>query len=209
MANVATEADEDHSSSDSSDEDIDVFASIANETTATIEEIKLSRQLAKGNNLGRFGARAGKLRRIQEQEAVLAGAVDTECPGAAPVAPSKSTVVQENAATSRASVADAALAAPNIVIVGTEDEGAASWPAPAPQASSWWGRKMFASSGWLSGLHDNKGKQKKATRDAFTHETQEAIYNNAMSKKVQVLSPLQTLFCANDSLFLTLLLGLE
>ena len=188
MASIEAQADEDHSSSDSSDEDMDVFAAIANETSATAQELKLSRQLAKGNNLGRFGARAGKLRRIQEQEAAELAGDDT----ASPVEPPNK-VAKRSAATCDSPATDAAAAPPKIFIVGDEEDGADSRAPPAPQASSWWGHKMFASSGWLKGLHDKKAEQKKATRDEFTHETQEAIYNNAMRKKVQVRQPIESL----------------
>ena len=55
---------------------------------------------------------------------------------------------------------------------------------------------MFASSGWLTGLHEKKTKQQKAARAEFTHETQEAIYNNAMRKKVQARCPSELLLAS-------------
>jgi hypothetical protein len=183
MAKFTAQENEDDASSDSSDEDIEAFAVIANETSATAKELKLARQLAKGNNLGRFGARAGKLQRIQEQEAVVVAGQDgnplQRGPSSAP-----DLVTEADKTTPPVTVATTN--PPIVITVGSEDEGAPRSP-PAQPGSGWWGHSMFESSGWLSGLHEKKERRMgEVTRGAFTYDTQEAIFKNAMTKKVQV-----------------------
>lgn len=180
MAKVTAQASEDDSSSDSSDEESDFSAAICNETSATAEELKLSRQLAKGNNLGRFGARAGKLQRIQEQEqAAVLGMVNATASGSCQAPQSKADMQKAPGSTAPASEV---VPRAKIITVGALEEAAEPLPPPEPKPDTWWGHKVFASSGWLEGLNQNKRK----ARDAFTHDTQAAIYNSAMSKKIQV-----------------------
>lgn len=137
-------------------------------SSASAAELKLARQLAKGNNLGRFGARQGKLERIREQEAVLAAQVDHM------KAPAQGTA-------SLPTPTRSGKTAKSLVIESTEP--AEARPPPPLQPSSWWGHKAFVSSGWLGGLNEtDKPKQ----REGFTASTQEDIYNRVKQSQRQV-----------------------
>lgn len=138
-------------------------------SSASAAELKLAKQLAKGNNLGRFGARAGKLARIQEQEAVLAAKMD----------PSKST--RQISGDAVAASTPSRRLGKTVVIESTEP--VIERPPPALQPSSWWGHKAFLSSGWLRGLHE---ADRPTERQEFTASTQEDIYNRVKQNQRQV-----------------------
>eukprot|EP00892_Ulva_mutabilis_P006908 jgi/Ulvmu1/458/UM001_0465.1 len=166
------------SSSSDSDSDDDVatddsvrstslqFAGIV--SSASAAELKLAKQLAKGNNLGRFGSRSGKLERIREQEAVLAAQVDHP-----------KTCHQQSADVGTA-CGSSRKQAKTIVIESKEE--AIERPPPIVQPSSWWGHKAFVSSGWLGGLHE---PDQPSERQAFTASTQEEVYNRVKEKQRQ------------------------
>jgi hypothetical protein len=181
IAKVQGHENSDSSSSDSSDDEHTDFCPAGTISGASHHELKLARALAKGNNLGRFGARAGKMRRIQEQEAVLAGQMDL-------VASSKT----ERTCTVRAP--DCTHPEPQakgqIFVVGVPEVDSATLLPPDAQPSSWWGHKRFLSGGWLGGLQEDQKKRVEAR--SFTAATQEAIYKSAMSQKVQVCEALIT-----------------
>lgn len=160
-------------SEDDSDEDNSGNSSAARfagvVSSASAAELKLARQLAKGNNLGRFGARQGKLDRIREQEAVLAAQNDHA-----------KSLSHDRAAMQTARAPTATLR--TTIVVGTTD-AVDERPPPPPQPASWWGHKAFVSSGWLGGLNEtDRPKQ----REEFTANTQEDIYNRVKQNQRKV-----------------------
>lgn len=171
----ATAASSSSSDSDSEDDATDdsvrstslLFAGVA--SSASAAELKLAKQLAKGNNLGRFGSRSGKLERIREQEAVLAAQADQ--PRASP----------QETRDARAACEPSRKKAKTIVIESKEP--ALDRPPPMPQPSCWWGHKAFASSGWLGGLHE---PDRPPQRQEFTASTQEDIYNRVKQNQRKV-----------------------
>lgn len=166
----SSSSDEDFATDDSTRSASMQFAGVL--SSASAAELKLARQLAKGNNLGRFGGRQGKLERIREQEAVLAAQVD---PARAP-----------SQGTAGLRTSSICVSAKTVVI---EPKEPAEWrPPPPSQPSSWWGHKAFVTSGWLGGLNEtDRPKQ----REEFTASTQEDIYNRVKQSQRQVcLEPL-------------------
>lgn len=163
-----SDSDEEFATDDSTRSASMQFAGVV--SSASASELKLARQLAKGNNLGRFGGRQGKLERIREQEAVLAAQVD---PARAPT---------PGAAGLRAS--SVCTSAKTVVIEPTEP--AEVRPPPPSQPISWWGHKAFVSSGWLGGLNETEQPKQ---REEFTASTQEDIYNRVKQNQRKVCLP--------------------
>jgi hypothetical protein len=166
------------SSSESSD---DEEPRLARNTDGTVSsssaaELKCAWELAKGNHLGRFGGRAGKLARVREQESLLGG--QSEYKAAAPSLKTPSEV----------RVTQVPLRNPPAVVIIGPDKGHPQ-PAAPPLLlpESWWGHKFFTSAGWLEGLGSvsSKSNQKDA-RARFDEETQERLYNSVHAAQSNV-----------------------
>jgi hypothetical protein len=167
------------SSSDSSDDEQAAFHDVTSTMREDIKmsptevmEIKLARQLAKGNNLGRFGARAGKMARIMEQEALFAARMGVCNKSIAERDPESSTSDKKWAGK-----------AAQRPVVELSISDAVPLGSPPPRPSTWWGRKVFVSGGWLGSL---SSKDTQTTRTSFSHATQEAIYKSAQEGRRKV-----------------------
>ena len=165
-------------SSDSSSDDEDFVNRDGTAASASASELKLMRELAKDNNLGRFGARQGKLDRVRDQETKLVGSVK---PVGAAANASKKRPRQD------ASTADDAQVKRKLIVIevkvkGLEDLSQPTAP-PPPRPEGWWGQSTFASAGWLGGINEDESTKK---RQEFTEDTQESIFYKLKEQEANV-----------------------
>lgn len=183
VAKVGGQGSDSSSDSDSSDSDDEGLAMHLDGTVSSAKaaDLKLSRQLAKGNNLGRFGGRAGKLARVREQEAREAIEM-----GLAVAAPGAGASGSGSNKRGREAGDGAAQPVKRIVIEvqsKTQVDNSRPQQPPTPQLESWWGHKSFASAGWLGGMGDDKSTRK---RQEFSENTQEDIYMRLHEQQTKV-----------------------
>lgn len=165
-------SDSDTSSSDSDDEDHLAVHMDGIAANTRDDELKLARELAKGNNLGRFGARAGKLARLREQEAKLA-----EMYGIAAAQPVAQSGRKRKTPDKKSKISGTSKKCKAVVIeVRGRDADQVCMPTgpPPPHPEEWWGHKLFTSAGWLGGMDNDQSVRKRKT---FSSNTQEDIYN--------------------------------
>ena len=183
------------SSGSSSDDECAARNADGTASSASAAELRLARDLAKGNNLGRFGGRAGKLARVREQEARLAAAASQPGP------------LQGKGAAAAPPVAAARQAAPQprglIITVRGEELKMPSKP-PKAQPASWWGHAAFRSAGWLHGLQEELRAATEPRDRGFSEETQVSLYNRLQAQQSKVrrrkakAPPLLCCRCAAD-----------
>jgi hypothetical protein len=179
LASIAGSSDGSSSSSDSSDDDEIVCARNRDGTvsSASTSELKLARDLARDNNLGRFGASAGKVARIREQEAKLAEATALTRPAAFHAT---ATGLKDKRRVERSAPAKR-----NVIVVelsGCAGDGMPLTP-PRPQGDGWWGTKTFESAGWLDNIESESLNRE---RHKFTEDTQEDICNQLRNQQSKV-----------------------
>lgn len=179
LAGVAAGSDSPSSASNSSDDELDESARNYDGTisTASGSERKLARELARDNNLGRFGARAGKLARIREQEELLAAASRARASASEAIATPSNAVEKGTAAAQARSR--------NVIIVqlaGFERQAVPPEP-PAAPAADWWGSRRFQSAGWLGSI-DAESEARQSVK--FDEGTQTAIFTRLTEQQSKV-----------------------
>jgi hypothetical protein len=166
------------SSSESSDDEEPRLARNNDGTisTASSAELKLARELAKGNYLGRFGGRAGKLARVREQESMLGWQTPHEA--ATPLSKRPSEVIREQVSLPQQA---------KVVTIGPKEGPQPLTAPPPPLPESWWGHKFFMSAGWLEGLGSVASKSSgKDAHNGFSEQTQEDLYHRVQAAQSKV-----------------------